>query len=156
MIIAEAIRRMTTSANAPYALRQQPRSVEIDRVHDLSTSKPSADFDTHGRSLPVESPAGSSLPAHGSAPSRPSRRHSRVVLTFDDARTVQAEADDPHPGNEHGVEWRRALQLARDRDRTAYDCELATPPERPDVALMTMAAKSLCAFPMCAVAPEAR
>jgi hypothetical protein len=48
------------------------------------------------------------------------------------------------------------LELARDSYCTAYDCELAAPPERPDVTLLTMAAKSLRAFPTCAVMPDAR
>src|ERR1700733_166340 len=63
-------------------LRQQACGVEIDLIHLLRTSKPSADRDTQGRSLPVGNVAGSSLAAQGSVPSRPSWRHSRTVLTL--------------------------------------------------------------------------
>jgi len=63
-------------------LRQQTRSIEIDRIHDLSTRRPLANRDTQGRSLPVGNVDESSLAAQGSEPSRPSWRHSRTVLTL--------------------------------------------------------------------------
>lgn len=52
-------------------LGEQARGVEIRLVHGLSTSKPSADFDTQGRLLPVGSVAGSSLAAQGRESSLP-------------------------------------------------------------------------------------
>lgn len=63
-------------------LCQQSYRVEIDLVHGLSTSRPSAERDTQGRSLPVGSSAGSSFLIHGSENSRPSCRQRRTVLTF--------------------------------------------------------------------------
>lgn len=47
-------------------------------IHGVSTSRPSPDFETRGRSLPVGSLSGSSLSTYGSALSRPSWRHSRT------------------------------------------------------------------------------
>jgi hypothetical protein len=44
---------------------QQSCAVEIEPVHGFSTRSPSAERDTHGRSLPLGSCAGSSLPAQG-------------------------------------------------------------------------------------------
>ena len=63
-------------------LGEQPRRVEVDLVHGLSTNNPSADRETQARSLPVGNWAGSNLAAQGSDSSRPSCRHSRTVLTL--------------------------------------------------------------------------
>src|ERR1039457_5393258 len=63
-------------------LRQQPSRVEVDLVHGLSTSRPSAEWETQGRSLPVGSSSGSSFLIHGSENSPPSCRQRRTVLTF--------------------------------------------------------------------------
>ena len=62
--------------------RQQSGSVEIGSVHGLSTSRPSAERDTQGRSLPLGNCDGSSLLTHGWASSRPSCRQRRTVLTL--------------------------------------------------------------------------
>ncbi len=51
---------------------RQPGRVEIDLVHGLSTSSPSAERTTQGRALPVGSFAGLSFRAQGSEDSRPS------------------------------------------------------------------------------------
>lgn len=53
-------------------LGEQARSAEIGWVHGLSTSKPSAGFDTQGRLLPVGSVAGSSFAAQDREDSLPS------------------------------------------------------------------------------------
>ena len=80
--VAETVGKGIVNKHQRCHLRQQARSIEIGLVHGLSTSRPSAERDTQGRSLPVGSVAGSSLAAQGSDASRPSCRHSRTVLTF--------------------------------------------------------------------------
>src|SRR5579885_1803508 len=62
--------------------RQQSGAVQIDLVHGFSTRRPSAERDTHGRSLPLGNWDGSSLLAQGWESSRPSCRHRRTVLTL--------------------------------------------------------------------------
>lgn len=63
-------------------LRKQARRFEVDRLHGLRTRRPSADWDTQGRWLPIGRSFGSSWVTHGREPSRPSCRHSRTVLTL--------------------------------------------------------------------------
>src|ERR1039458_8818007 len=58
------------------------RKGQIDLVHGLSTSRPSAERETQGRLLPVGNSAGLSFLTHGSEDSRPSWRQRRTVLTF--------------------------------------------------------------------------
>src|ERR1035437_8196459 len=90
--------------------------VEIDLVHGLSTSRPSAERDTQGRSLPVGSSAGSSFLIHGSENSRPSCMRSPLILLppeAADARrlrsTIQAS---PVPAR-RPADRRRDLQTVR-------------------------------------------
>lgn len=49
----------------------------------------------------------------------------RKTLAFDDARALQAEAESLLAGNEHKVDSQRVLELVRDTDCSAYDCEFA-------------------------------
>jgi predicted nucleic acid-binding protein len=71
----------------------------------------------------------------------------RKTLTFDQARAVQAEAEALMTGNEHDVDSERVLELVRDSDCSAYDCEYLALAIRLGVKLVTMDAKLLRAFP---------
>jgi predicted nucleic acid-binding protein len=71
----------------------------------------------------------------------------RKMLTFDEVAKVQAEAALLLAGNEHEVDSRAALELVRDSDCTAYDCEFVAVAMRLDVKLVTMDKKLLKAFP---------
>ncbi len=71
----------------------------------------------------------------------------RRILAFDDARALQAEAESLLAGNEHEVDSQRVLELVRDTDCSAYDCEFAALAMHLDVKLVTMDAKLLRAFP---------
>ena len=71
----------------------------------------------------------------------------RKTLTFDEVVKVQAEAETLLAGNEHEVDSRRVLELVRDSDCTAYDCEFVAIAMLLDVKLVTMDKKLLKAFP---------
>ena len=71
----------------------------------------------------------------------------RKTLTFDEVVKVQAEAEKLLAGNEHEVDPRRVLELVRDSDCTAYDCEFVAIARLLDVKLVTMDKKLLKAFP---------
>jgi predicted nucleic acid-binding protein len=76
----------------------------------------------------------------------------RGVLTFDQARELQAEAESLLTGNEHDVDSNQVLELVRDSDCSAYDCEFVALAQQLDTRLVTMDAKLLKAFPQRAVA----
>jgi predicted nucleic acid-binding protein len=71
----------------------------------------------------------------------------RKTLTLDEARAVQAEAEALLAGNEHDVDSRHVLELVRDSDCSAYDCEYVALAIRLGVKLVTMDSKLLKAFP---------
>jgi len=71
----------------------------------------------------------------------------RKTITFDDAVKIQAEAEMLLAGNEHEVDSRRVLELVRDSDCTAYDCEFVALAMRLGVKVVTMDRKLLKAFP---------
>lgn len=75
----------------------------------------------------------------------------RKSLTFEDARALQGEAESLLAGNEHEVDSQRVLELVRDTDCSAYDCEFAALAMRLAVKLVTMDSKLLKAFPQHAV-----
>lgn len=75
----------------------------------------------------------------------------RKTLTFDQARALQAEAQSLMAGQEHEVDSQRVLELVRDSDCSAYDCEFAALALHLGVKLVTMDAKLLAAFPKVAV-----
>lgn len=54
-------------------------------------------------------------------------------------------------GNEHGSDSQRVLELMRDSNCSAYDCEFAALAIRLGTTLVTMDRKLLNAFPKCAV-----
>jgi predicted nucleic acid-binding protein len=71
----------------------------------------------------------------------------RKMLTFEEARALQAEAEALVAGNEHDVDSQRVLELVRDSDCSAYDCEYVALAMSLGVKLVTMDAKLLRAFP---------
>ena len=76
----------------------------------------------------------------------------RGALTFTDACALLAEAEGLLAGNEHEVDSRDVLDLVRDSDCSAYDCEFAALARRLGVKLVTMDRKLLNAFAPQAVA----
>lgn len=71
----------------------------------------------------------------------------RKTLTFEQARAIQAEAEQLLAGNEHEVDSNLVLELVRDSDCSAYDCEFAALAMRLGLKLMTVDGKLLKAFP---------
>lgn len=71
----------------------------------------------------------------------------RKTLSFDEVLRVQADAEAMMAGNEHEVDSRRVLELVRDSDCTAYDCEFVALAMRLEVKVVTMDGKLLKAFP---------
>jgi predicted nucleic acid-binding protein len=80
----------------------------------------------------------------------------RKELTFDQAMGFQAEAEDLMAGNEHEVSSQRVLELVRDSNCTAYDCEFVVLAITLGTKLITMDSKVLKAFPKQAQALPAR
>jgi len=76
----------------------------------------------------------------------------RKTLTFEAARDLQMEAESLLAGGEHEVDSRLVLELVRDSDCSAYDCEFVALAMTLGVKLVTMDAKLLKAFPKYAVA----
>lgn len=71
----------------------------------------------------------------------------RKTLAFQDAIKIQAEAEGLLAGGEHAVDSRRVLELVRDSDCSAYDCEFVALGMELGTVLVTMDAKLLKAFP---------
>ena len=76
----------------------------------------------------------------------------RNTLTFDQACGIQAEAESLMQGSEFEVDSRAVLELVRDSDCSAYDCEFIALAAKLDITLVTMDKKLLRAFPKRAVA----
>jgi predicted nucleic acid-binding protein len=76
----------------------------------------------------------------------------RKTLPFETARDLQLEAESLLAGSEHEVDSRLVLELVRDSDCSAYDCEFVALAITLGVKLVTMDAKLLKAFPKHAVA----
>lgn len=76
----------------------------------------------------------------------------RRTLSFEAAGAIQAEAEGLLAGNEHLVDSLRVLELVRDSDCSAYDCEFVALAMHLGTKLITMDAKLLRAFPEQAVA----
>jgi len=79
----------------------------------------------------------------------------RKDLTFAAARDVQAEAEGLLAGNEYEVDSSRVLELVRDSDCSAYDCEFVALAVHLGTRLVTMDAKLRRAFPRHTVSLEA-
>ncbi|MBK7706760.1 MAG: type II toxin-antitoxin system VapC family toxin [Acidobacteria bacterium] len=75
----------------------------------------------------------------------------RKTLTFQAACELQLEAEGLLAGNEYEVDSRLVLELVRESDCSAYDCEFAALAISLGVNLVTMDAKILKAFPKLAV-----
>ena len=71
----------------------------------------------------------------------------RKSLTFEQAAALQAEAEQLLAGCEYEVDSRAVLELVRDSDCSAYDCEFIALAEELDTRLVTMDKKLLKAFP---------
>jgi len=76
----------------------------------------------------------------------------RRVLTFDQAHNLQREAESLLAGSEFEVDSLSVLELVRDSDCSAYDCEFVALAMQLDTKLVTMDDKLLRAFPTRAVA----
>ena len=76
----------------------------------------------------------------------------RGALTFEQACALQREAESLMAGAEFEVDSLGVLELVRDSDCSAYDCEFVALAARLDTHLVTMDKKLLRAFPHRAVA----
>ena len=71
----------------------------------------------------------------------------RKQLTFEGVLEIQREAEGLLFGSEHVVDSQRVLELVRDSDCSAYDCEFVSLAMRLRVKLLTADGKVLRAFP---------
>ena len=71
----------------------------------------------------------------------------RKTLTFEQACSVQAEAEALLAGAEFEMESQTVLQLVRDSDCSAYDCEFIGLAKKLETKLVTADRKLLRAFP---------
>ena len=71
----------------------------------------------------------------------------RKTLTFEQACSLQSEAEDLLSGLEFEVDSRAVLELVRDSDCSAYDCEFIALAIKLDTKLVTADKKVLRAFP---------
>ena len=76
----------------------------------------------------------------------------RKAITFDQACALQSEAESLMAASEFEIDSRAVLELVRDSDCSAYDCEFIALATRLDTKLVTMDKKVLRAFPKRAVA----
>ena len=76
----------------------------------------------------------------------------RKQLTFEAVREIQREAEALFIGSEHEVDSQRVLELVRDSDCSAYDCEFVSVAMRLGVKLLTADGKVLRGFPRHTVA----
>ena len=75
----------------------------------------------------------------------------RRTLSFEQVRKAQSEAESLLSGSEYEVESRHVLDLLRDCDCSAYDCEFVALAITLEVKLVTMDTKVLRAFPKHAI-----
>lgn len=75
----------------------------------------------------------------------------RKTLTFEQACSLQAEAEALLEGFEYDVQSRDVLELVRASDCSAYDCEFIALAKKLGTKLVTMDKKLLKAFPQHAV-----
>ncbi len=76
----------------------------------------------------------------------------RGSLSFEQAYTLQREAESLLAGREYEVDSLSVLELVRDSDCSAYDCEFIALAMKLETRLVTMDGKLLRAFPGQAVA----
>ena len=70
----------------------------------------------------------------------------RNDISFDQAVSIQLEAESLLAGSEYELESRTVLELVRDSDCSAYDCEFIALAMKLDTRLFTMDKKLLRAF----------
>lgn len=75
----------------------------------------------------------------------------RQNLTFEQAQALQSEAEDLLSGAEYEVDSRSVLELVRDSECSAYDCEFVALAKQLGTKLVTMDGKVLRSFPGIAV-----
>ena len=76
----------------------------------------------------------------------------RKTLTYEQALKIQSEAENLLSGCEFEVDSRTVLELVRDSDCSAYDCEFIALAIKLKTKLVTMDGKLLRGFPAWAVA----
>jgi predicted nucleic acid-binding protein len=79
----------------------------------------------------------------------------RKAITFEQAISLQREAESLLEGAEFELESHAVLELVRDSDCSAYDCEFIALAMKLDTKLVTMDKKLLRAFPKRAIALSA-
>ena len=79
----------------------------------------------------------------------------RKDISFNQAISLQEEAEGLLAGNEFDIESRAVLELVRDSDCSAYDCEFVALAMQLDARLITMDKKLLRAFPVYATSLSA-
>lgn len=79
----------------------------------------------------------------------------RKAITFEQAKSLQQEAESLLEGAEFEVESSAVLELVRDSDCSAYDCEFIALAMKLGTKLITMDKKLLRAFPKRAIALSA-
>ena len=75
----------------------------------------------------------------------------RKAITFEQANSLQSEAESLLAGAEYEVDSHAVLQLVRDSDCSAYECEFIALAQKLNTQLVTMDKKLLRAFPKCTV-----
>jgi predicted nucleic acid-binding protein len=76
----------------------------------------------------------------------------RKTISFEQANSLQKEAESLLEGAEFEVDSRTVLELVRDSDCSAYDCEFVALALKLETKLLTMDKKLLQAFPQRAMA----
>jgi predicted nucleic acid-binding protein len=71
----------------------------------------------------------------------------RRAITFEHAYSLQREAESLLAGSEFDVDSLRVLELVRDSDCSAYDCEFIALAMKLETKLVTVDSKLLRAFP---------
>ncbi|MBS4097020.1 MAG: type II toxin-antitoxin system VapC family toxin [Sulfuricella sp.] len=79
----------------------------------------------------------------------------RKAISFEQANSLQREAESLLEGSEFEVDSLIVFELARDSDCSAYDCEFVALAMKLDSKLVTMDKKLLRAFPKHAIALSA-
>ena len=79
----------------------------------------------------------------------------RKAITFEQANSLQREAESLLEGAEFELESLAVLELVRDSDCSAYECEFIALAMKLDTTLITMDKKLLRAFPKRAIALSA-
>ena len=79
----------------------------------------------------------------------------RKAITFEQAVSLQREAESLLEGAEFELESLAVIELVRDSDCSAYDCEFIALAMKLDTTLITMDKKLLRAFPKRAIALSA-